>query len=98
MLFFLLILEALITNIHKLISNRESGDDRYDIQLESRSSEQPGIKATSKASDKLTDLALTAYKQILDKKYDTEFLARNVHTIYKYGITFRGKEAKVISD
>lgn len=95
-------LVTVLENTHKLLSNRESGDGRYDIQLGPKSSDLPGIiielKSTAKASDNLNDLATKAYKQILDKKYDTELLARNVHTIYKYGIAFRGKEAEVVSD
>lgn len=95
-------LVTILENTHKLLSNRESGDGRYDIQLEPKSSELPGIiielKSTNKASANLSHLATTAYNQILTKKYDTELLARNVHTIYKYGIAFRGKEAEVVSD
>lgn len=95
-------LVTVLENTHKLLSNRESGNGRFDIQLEPRSSDLPGIiielKSTHKASDNLNDLAKAAYKQILDKNYDTELLARNVHTIYKYGIAFRGKEAEVVSD
>ena len=95
-------LVTILENTHKLLSNRESGDGRYDIQLEPKSSELPGIiielKSTNKASANLSYLATTAYNQILTKKYDTELLARNVHTIYKYGIAFRGKEAEVVSD
>ena len=95
-------LVTVLENTHKLLSNRESGNGRFDIQLEPRSPELPGIiielKSTHKASDNLNDLAKAAYKQILDKNYDTELLARNVHTIYKYGIAFRGKEAEVVSN
>ena len=95
-------LVTVLENTHKLLSNRESGNGRFDIQLEPRSSDLQGIiielKSTHKASDNLNDLAKAAYKQILDKNYDTELLARNVHTIYKYGIAFRGKETEVVSD
>ena len=62
-------LVTILENTHKLLSNRESGDGRYDIQLEPKSSELPGIiielKSTNKASANLSYLATTAYNQIL---------------------------------
>lgn len=83
-----------------LTSNRESGEGRYDIQLEPRKRELPGIiielKAEKNCSEKqLNALAETALKQIEDKKYDTEMKSKGVTTILKYGVAFSGKKVEV---
>lgn len=82
-------------------SNRESGDGRYDIQLMPKNANLPGIiielKAEKNCSDEaLKKLAETALKQIVDKKYDTEMIAKGVKTIYKYGVAFSGKNVGVM--
>ena len=85
-----------------LHSNRESGNGRYDIQLEPKNLHMPGIiielKAAEKSSgDSLKSLAQTALEQIIEKKYDTELHARGIKTIYKYGVAFCNKDAEVVS-
>ena len=85
-----------------LHSNRESGNGRYDIQLEPKNLHMPGIiielKAAEKSSgDSLKSLAQTALEQIIEKKYDTELHARGIKTIYKYGEAFCNKDAEVVS-
>ena len=95
-------LVTILENTHRLLSNRESGNGRYDIQLEPKTADLPGIiielKAAKNKSENLKSLAEKAYKQIIDKKYDTELLTHGSNIIYKYGIAFRSKEAEVVSD
>ncbi len=81
-------------------SNRESGDGRYDIQLKPKNKTMPGIIIELKFDKKcsateLKDLAKTALKQIIDKKYDTEMTTEGIKTIYKYGVAFSGKNVEV---
>ena len=83
-----------------VMSNRESGDGRYDIQLSPRNQKLPGIlielKAEKKCTlEKLKQLAETALRQINDNKYDTEMTSAGVAAIYKYGVAFSGKNVEV---
>ena len=81
-------------------SNRESGEGRYDIQLMPEKDRLPGILIELKAEkncgkDKLKKLSETALKQIMDKKYDSDMKAKGIHTVYKYGVAFSGKNVEV---
>lgn len=84
------------------LSNRESGEGRYDIALTPREVEMPGIiieiKAERKAgTEKLQELAKSALKQIESKHYDAELRTKGVGTIYKYGVAFSGKNVEICS-
>lgn len=81
-------------------SNRESGEGRYDIQIMPKDFSLPGILIELKAgkkcsSEKLSELAETALKQINDKKYDTEMDAKGITSVFKYGVAFSGKNVAV---
>ena len=81
-------------------SNRESGDGRYDIQLMPENNRLPGILIELKAEKNCTDeklkkLSETALNQIVDKKYDTEMIAKDIRTIYRYGVAFCGKKVEI---
>lgn len=83
-----------------VISNRESGDGRCDIQLKPTRRGLPGILIELKAEkncseEKLKKLAETALQQINEKKYETELMATGVKTVYKYGVAFSGKKVEV---
>lgn len=85
------------------LSNRESGDGRYDIGLFPKNATMPGIiieiKATNSSSkDELNKLAKKALKQIEAKKYDTEMLARGIQTIHKYGVAFCKKDVEIVTN
>lgn len=87
---------AMMDNRYYITSNRESGEGRYDIQLEPKTQDLPGIlielKSTKDATDEeLKKLAQAALRQIEEKQYDVEMSARGVGTIYKYGVAFCGK-------
>lgn len=81
-------------------SNRESGEGRYDLQMEPKDHKLPGIIIELKAEkncskESLTKLSQTALQQINDRKYDTEMHSKGIHTIYKYGVAFSGKDVVV---
>ena len=91
---------ASLSSRYYIRSNRESGEGRFDVQLEPKAKTFPGIlmefKATS-ASDKekLPDLAEEALQQIEDRSYKTEMQERGINNIVCYGIAFAGKDALV---
>ena len=96
---FVLGICALFGNSY-VTSNRESGNGRYDIQLEPRTNELPGIvielKAVKRCSvERLRTLAAEALKQIENKKYDTVMKSRGIANIYKFGVAFSGKNVDV---
>ena len=99
---FMLGLCALLGGVF-VLSNRESGDGRYDIELKPKSSRLPGILIELKAEkdcteDRLRKLSETALKQIAEKRYDTEMRMAGIKTIYKYGVAFSGKRVAVSSE
>ncbi len=82
------------------LSNRESGEGRFDIQLTPKTANMPGIIIEIKAAhdmsaEKLQGLAQTALEQIESKHYDAELLAQGVQKIYKYGIAFCAKKVEI---
>lgn len=84
-----------------ILSNRESGDGRYDIQLKPKVKNLPGILIELKAKKNCTDeqlkkLSETALQQIIDRKYDTELRTAGVEDIYKYGVAFSGKRVEIM--
>ena len=84
-------------------SNRESGEGRYDIQLQPKTAAMPSIIIEIKAAKDATEemlkaLAANALVQIESKKYDTELCKQSIKTIYKYGIAFSGKKAEIATN
>ena len=95
-------LVASLSSKYHIRSNRESGDGRFDLQLESMDSQLPSVIMEFKAApaddrDKLDSLAKEALEQIERQSYDTELLLRNAHKIIKYGIAFSGKHVAVLT-
>ena len=93
---------AMLDNRYYITSNREAGDGRYDIQLEPKAADLPGILIELKAEkagtqQSLQKLASAALKQIDDKQYDIEMVMHGVKTIYKYGVAFHGKKVEIAS-
>lgn len=79
-------------------SNRESGDGRFDLVLEPKFCNLPGIIMEFKAvkdEATLSASAKEALRQIDSKHYDTELLDRGIHNIAKYGIAFAGKKVEI---
>ena len=99
----LLGMTGLFTNTYYVSSNRESGEGRYDIQLQPKTATMPGIIIEIKAAkdateDQLKALAANALTQIESKHYDTELMAHGITTVYKYGIAFSGKKVEIATN
>ena len=93
-------LVAGLSSKYLIRSNRESGEGRFDLMLEPRDRQLPGIIMEFKAipsadKDKLTATAKEAIAQIEMRHYAAELEERGVKTIIKYGISFSGKSAVV---
>ena len=91
---------AMMDNRYHITSNRESGEGRYDIQLEPKTPDLPGILIELKAEKggtegSLRKLAAAALKQIEEKQYDVDLRVRGIKTIYKYGVAFHGKNVEI---
>ena len=84
-------------------SNRESGYGRYDVVMEPKDSTGTAVIMEFKVFDTLDDettledTVANALKQVEEKKYDTELLARGIPAdrILKYGLAFKGKECLI---
>lgn len=99
----LLGMTGLFTNTYYVSSNRESGEGRYDIQLQPKTAAMPGIIIEIKAAKDATEeqlkaLAANALAQIDRKKYDTKLRKQSIKTIYKYGIAFSGKKVELATN
>lgn len=88
---------------YEIRSNRESGFGRYDIMLIPKRTQLPAIVIEFKVHNagrekSLTDTAESALKQIADKNYDAELLARGISTdrIRHYGFAFDGKKVLIM--
>lgn len=93
-------LAASLSSRYYIRSNRESGEGRFDVQLEPKTRAFPGIIIEFKAAavsekEKLPLLAEDALHQIEDLSYKTEMQERGISNIVCYGIAFAGKKAIV---
>ena len=93
-------LVACLSTKYHICSNRESGEGRFDLQMEPKEKHLPGIVMEFKsipASRKkdLSVLAEEAIAQIDRQNYTRELEERGVKNIVKYGIAFSGKTVEV---
>ena len=93
-------LVASLSSRYHIRSNRESGDGRFDLQMEPKEKMLPGIIMEFKsvpASEKkdLSVIAEEAIAQIDRQNYTQELEERGVRKIVKYGIAFSGKFVEV---
>lgn len=91
---------AIMSDKYYISSNKESGDGRFDIQLEPADKKQRGYIIEFKAGKVCTDvqldeLATEALDQIHDKKYMEELRYHGIKEIGLFGIAFCGKHVAV---
>ena len=95
-------LVASLSSQYYIRSNRESGEGRFDLQLEPKDTSLPGIIMEFKAvpaseNNDLEKLADEALNQTANREYYREMEERGINDIVRYGIAFCGKKAEVKS-
>ncbi len=93
---------AMLDNRYRIISNREAGNGRFDIQMIPLDKKMPGILVELKAGKncseaQLEKLAENALEQINERSYDVDLKGAGVEKILKYGVAFSGKSAKIVT-
>lgn len=95
---FVLGMLVALSEDYEVKSNLESGYGRYDVMIIPRNNDKKGIiiefKKVSKREN-LEQAALSALKQIQDKKYRQQLLDRGINDILELAIAFEGKEVLV---
>ncbi len=99
---FVLGLMVELAGRYRVTSNRESGFGRYDVMLEPCKEEDPAFVLEFKVhdpedEDTLEDTVQEALKQITDKNYDSELIARGIlkKRIRHLGFAFEGKRVLI---
>ena len=104
---FVLGLLVELRDIYEVKSNRESGYGRYDVMLIPKNNDKKynAIILEFKVFDSYDESTLeetvqSALKQIEEKNYDAELLARGIEKerIRHYGFAFEGKQVLIESD
>lgn len=95
-------LMAMLDSRYKILSNRESGEGRYDIALIPTDTNYPAFIMELKwknhlDKETLNELAKKALKQMDDKHYENEILNECKVKIIKIGIAFSGKDVVLCS-
>jgi len=99
---------AMMRKGYFVASNLESGDGRFDIQMEPKKQTLPGIVIELKSlkesyatpeirDNNLVKEAGEALLQIEENEYTTNLKMRGVKNIILYGMAFQGKHVKVLS-
>ena len=96
---------AVMNNIYRITSNRESGAGRYDIQMKPLDKRLPGILMELKVPKEKLDenrveeclekLCKQAIAQMEAKQYAEELKQEGVTRIMKIGVSFYKKRVKV---
>ena len=99
---FVLGLMAELSGEYVVTSNRESGFGRYDVMLEpcdkSKKAYILEFKVHKPKREKtMEETVENALKQIEEKQYEADLIARGIpkENIYKYGFAFKGKEVLI---
>ncbi len=99
---FVLGLMAELSGEYVVTSNRESGFGRYDVMLEpcdkSKKAYILEFKVHKPKREKtMEETVKNALKQIEEKQYEADLIARGIlrENIYKYGFAFKGKEVLI---
>lgn len=93
-------LVACLSSRYYIRSNRESGEGRFDLQLEPKEKGLPGIimefkTVPSEEKAELSAYAKEALEQIRRQSYTQDFTDRGIQNIIQYGIAFSGKRVEV---
>lgn len=98
---------AIMNNLYRVDSNKESGHGRYDIQLKPYNKKLPGIiielkvlkdgVAEERIDSDLERAAQDALAQIEEKEYVTEMKRDGITHFFKLGAAFYKKHVKVLS-
>ena len=98
---------AIMNNLYRVDSNRESGHGRYDIQLRPFKKELPGIiielkvlkedVAEDRIDAELEKSANEALEQIEKKQYVTAMEQEGITRFLKIGVSFYKKHVKLTS-
>ena len=100
---FVLGLLVELQNEYVITSNRESGFGRYDVVIEPKNQQEKDAiiiefkVLNEKREETLEDTIASALKQIEEKQYAAELMARGIpkERIRSYGFAFRGKEVLI---
>ncbi len=87
---------------YEVKSNRESGYGRYDIMIIPKDKNKIGIIMEFKKVDRddeedLKKAAEEGLKQIRERKYKQELIAREIKNIIEIGVAFEGKDVMVLT-
>lgn len=102
-------LYAIMNNLYKVTSNRESGNGRFDIQMEPLDPQMPGILvelkvlrdvdgASKPTASTLKELSQKALNQIDEKEYTAEMQNNGIDKMMKLGIAFYKKQVEISSE
>ncbi len=91
---------AVMSDSYYITSNRESGEGRFDVQLEPKDKEQAGYILEFKTEkdldeEQLAALAEEGIRQIRDRRYYTHMEYHGIKNIILFGIAFSGKKVSV---
>ena len=87
---------AILSDQYYILSNRESGEGRFDLQLEPRDHRRKGYiiefkVAQDQTEEALAEAAKDAVRQIRDRGYAEDMEYRGITEIGFFGIAFHGK-------
>lgn len=87
---------SLFSDSYIITSNRESGEGRFDIQMEQRDKKNPGYLLEFKAdknldAEQMEGKAEEVLQQIRSKSYAADLQYRGIKKIFAMGSLFRGK-------
>ncbi|AKA67823.1 AAA family ATPase [Clostridium scatologenes] len=99
---FVLGILVALNNKYRVKSNRESGYGRYDIMIIPKDKNKIGIIMEFKKVDRddeedLKKAAEEGLKQIRERKYKQELIAREIKNIIEIGVAFEGKDVMVLT-
>jgi len=83
---------------YEVRSNREAGDGRADVMIRPRTEGRPGVVIEFKVkrrTQSVSEALLDAAKQVRERQYAEELVARGASPVHEYVMVFDGKRAAV---